>query len=183
MQLLAPDDPRPIHFVGIAGAGMSALALIARGRGVAVTGCDTHPSGAEELVRAGADVSAGHDAGHVVFGCDTNLRGETLIDTWTVVATTAGLRGYLQYFKYPQVNAIFAEVGYFRILIESCKVLPDVGRVFYRGFRQDRKWPWNDFRKYLDKSLFEIRSEFDIKVVPVRAFGAFELQFLTSGRA
>ena len=29
-----------------------------------------------------------HDAGHVIFGCDTSLRGETLIDSWTIFATS-----------------------------------------------------------------------------------------------
>jgi UDP-N-acetylmuramate--alanine ligase len=44
---------------------MSALALIARRRGVAVTGCDSHPSGASELVSTGAKIAAGHDPAHV----------------------------------------------------------------------------------------------------------------------
>ncbi len=65
MRLFAPDDPRPIHFVGIAGAGMSALALMARRRGVAVTGCDTDPGAAADAARAGADVLRGHDPAHV----------------------------------------------------------------------------------------------------------------------
>ncbi len=65
MHLYAPDDPRPIHFMGIAGAGMSALALIALRRGVPVTGCDTHPAGAAELARMGAQIATGHDASHV----------------------------------------------------------------------------------------------------------------------
>jgi UDP-N-acetylmuramate--alanine ligase len=65
MPLFAPDDPRPIHFVGVAGAGMSALALIARRRGVAVTGCDTDLRGAADVARAGARLWQGHDAGHV----------------------------------------------------------------------------------------------------------------------
>jgi UDP-N-acetylmuramate--alanine ligase len=65
MQLFTPDDPRPIHFVGIAGAGMSALALLARRRGIAVTGCDTDPDAAADVVRAGGQVVCGHDPGHV----------------------------------------------------------------------------------------------------------------------
>src|SRR2546425_7152006 len=43
------SDPRPVHFMGIGGAGMSALAMVARQRGVRVTGCDTDPSGAADL--------------------------------------------------------------------------------------------------------------------------------------
>jgi UDP-N-acetylmuramate--alanine ligase len=65
MQLFDPEDPRPVHFVGIAGAGMSALALMARRRGVAVTGCDTDPGAAADVARAGAEVRRGHDPGHV----------------------------------------------------------------------------------------------------------------------
>ncbi len=65
MHLYAPDNPRPIHFMGIAGAGMSALALIASRRGVAVTGCDTNPSGAGELTARGVEIRAGHDPSHV----------------------------------------------------------------------------------------------------------------------
>jgi UDP-N-acetylmuramate--alanine ligase len=66
MDLFSPDDPRPVHFVGIAGAGMSALALLARRRGVAVTGCDTEPAAAADVADAGAQVVRGHDPGHVV---------------------------------------------------------------------------------------------------------------------
>ena len=65
MLLFAPDDPRPVHFVGIAGAGMSALALIARRRGVAVTGCDADLSGASDIAEAGAQLFEGHGPEHV----------------------------------------------------------------------------------------------------------------------
>ncbi|MGB7211762.1 MAG: UDP-N-acetylmuramate--L-alanine ligase [Gemmatimonadales bacterium] len=65
MDLFSPEDPRPVHFMGIGGAGMSALALIARRRGVTVSGCDTDPSGASDVAILGANVVAGHDPAHV----------------------------------------------------------------------------------------------------------------------
>lgn len=65
MDLFSPDDPRPIHFVGIAGAGMSALALLARRRGIPVSGCDADPAQAADVMAAGAQVMAGHDPAHV----------------------------------------------------------------------------------------------------------------------
>ncbi len=61
MNLFLASDPRPVHFVGIAGAGMSALALLALRRGVAVTGSDRAPEGAADLVALGATVLQGHD--------------------------------------------------------------------------------------------------------------------------
>jgi len=65
MDLFNPADTRPIHFVGIGGAGMSALALIAVRRGVAVTGCDADPTGAADLSGLGVMVHAGHDPSHL----------------------------------------------------------------------------------------------------------------------
>ena len=65
MDLFDPSDSRPLHFVGIGGAGMSALALIACRRGVAVTGCDPDPSGAADVAALGATVYPGHDPSHV----------------------------------------------------------------------------------------------------------------------
>ncbi len=65
MHLFNPEDPSPLHFVGIAGAGMSALALIARRSGVVVTGCDADPTDVQDLVEAGIEIVAGHDADHI----------------------------------------------------------------------------------------------------------------------
>ena len=64
-RLLDPADPRPIHFVGVAGAGMSALAELFTLRGIRVTGCDTHPENAPDLGRIGIPVESGHSPGHV----------------------------------------------------------------------------------------------------------------------
>jgi UDP-N-acetylmuramate--alanine ligase len=65
MDLFNPADRRPVHFLGIGGAGMSALALIACRRGVVVTGCDADPTGAADLSSLGVTVHAGHDPSHV----------------------------------------------------------------------------------------------------------------------
>jgi UDP-N-acetylmuramate--alanine ligase len=70
MPLFDPADPRPIHFMGVAGAGMSALALVARRRGVPVTGCDRDAEGGgaaatADVRHAGGVVQDGHDPSHV----------------------------------------------------------------------------------------------------------------------
>jgi UDP-N-acetylmuramate--alanine ligase len=65
MTLFATVDPRPIHFMGVAGAGMSGLALLAVRQGLAITGCDADPSGAADLAALGVEIWRGHDPGHV----------------------------------------------------------------------------------------------------------------------
>ncbi|MEE8251601.1 MAG: UDP-N-acetylmuramate--L-alanine ligase [Gemmatimonadales bacterium] len=65
MYLFDPDDSRPIHFMGIGGAGMGALALITQHRGVVVTGCDVDPGAVRDVDLAGAGLLEGHDPRHV----------------------------------------------------------------------------------------------------------------------
>jgi UDP-N-acetylmuramate--alanine ligase len=65
MALFNPTDKRTVHFMGIGGAGMSALALIACRRGVIVSGCDVDPSGAADLQALGIRISSGHDGSHL----------------------------------------------------------------------------------------------------------------------
>ena len=59
------DDNRPIHFVGIAGAGMSALAELFVRRGYRVTGCDVNLASADDLRRLNIELFTGHDPAHV----------------------------------------------------------------------------------------------------------------------
>src|SRR2546421_6149659 len=65
MTLFTTVDPRPIHFMGIAGAGMSGLALLAKEQGVTITGCDNDPTGAADLAALGVEIWRGHDPEHV----------------------------------------------------------------------------------------------------------------------
>src|SRR5436853_419303 len=65
MTLFTTVDPRPIHFMGIAGAGMSGLALLAKEQGVTITGCDNDPTGAADLAALGVEIWRGHAPEHV----------------------------------------------------------------------------------------------------------------------
>jgi UDP-N-acetylmuramate--alanine ligase len=64
MALLDSADSRPVHFVGIAGAGMSGLAELFLRRGIPITGCDAHPESATDLARLGVKIEA-HSPEHV----------------------------------------------------------------------------------------------------------------------
>jgi UDP-N-acetylmuramate--alanine ligase len=65
MPSVGKPDPRPVHFVGIAGAGMRALAELLARRGVVVTGCDANPGSTEDLEELGIEVLQGHSPEHV----------------------------------------------------------------------------------------------------------------------
>jgi UDP-N-acetylmuramate--alanine ligase len=64
-----PWAGRRLHFVGIGGAGMSGLAVVARALGAEVTGSDRAPD-SPYLRSAGIVAAAGHDAANVPEGAE-----------------------------------------------------------------------------------------------------------------
>src|SRR3954464_2222647 len=65
----APWAGRRLHFIGIGGAGMSGLALVARALGAEVTGSDRAESSYVERLRAaGVEPTIGHDAANLPDG-------------------------------------------------------------------------------------------------------------------
>ncbi|KRB75957.1 UDP-N-acetylmuramate--alanine ligase [Nocardioides sp. Root190] len=76
-EILAADRLGRVHFVGIGGAGLSGIARLMHGAGIAVSGSDANDSAVVQALRSeGITVHVGHDASHL-DGVDT------------VVATTA----------------------------------------------------------------------------------------------
>ena len=62
---------RRLHFIGIGGAGMSGLALVAHALGASVTGSDRAASSySERLVAAGLEPVIGHDAANLPEGAE-----------------------------------------------------------------------------------------------------------------
>src|SRR5207237_1277384 len=96
MNLFTTVDPRPIHFMGIAGAGMSGLGLLAKAQGVAITGCDNDPTGAADLAAVGVEIWRGHDPGHVagaraavsLGGAEMPGSGDASCTSWRRTSTT-----------------------------------------------------------------------------------------------
>ena len=62
-----PWTGRRLHFVGMGGAGMSGLALVAHALGATVTGSDRAPDSpyTRPLREQGIVAATGHDAAHV----------------------------------------------------------------------------------------------------------------------
>ncbi len=77
-----PWAGRRLHFVGIGGAGMSGLALVAQALGASVTGSD-QSAGSSYLARlreAGIEPATGHDAANVPEGADVVISSAIPVD-------------------------------------------------------------------------------------------------------
>lgn len=83
-----------VHFIGLGGAGMSAVARVLLGRGTAVSGSDAADSrGLQALAALGAEVHLGHDPGNL-GPADTVVVSSAIRDTnpELVAAKERGLR-------------------------------------------------------------------------------------------
>jgi UDP-N-acetylmuramate--alanine ligase len=78
---------KPVHFMGIGGAGMSPLAELIHRSGGTVTGCDAHPgASAAALARLGIAVAEGHHPSHTADAGALVLTAAVPLDHPEVVA-------------------------------------------------------------------------------------------------
>lgn len=106
-----------------------------------------------------------HDTAHVVFGCDTSLRQEVMIDTWILFGSDVGFSTYMAYTRIPEATKILREVGLVRAFWETLVALPALIRIVSQTRRMTKKWPWKDHSSYLHRPLGEIRRELNITLL------------------
>ena len=119
----------------------------------------------EDLSPHAQELFARHDIAHVVFGCDTSIRQEAMIDTWTLFGSDVGVRAYLDYLKVDEAIDILRDTGWLRVAYETVASLPDVIRVYRRARKMHKRWPWAEHENYLDMRLVDIREELGIEVL------------------
>jgi UDP-N-acetylmuramate--alanine ligase len=89
-------EGRRFWFVGIGGAGMSALALVAKAWGAEVGGSDrAHSSYVERLQEAGISVTVGHDAANVPEGAEVIVSSAIAADSPEAAGREVKRRGEL----------------------------------------------------------------------------------------
>jgi hypothetical protein len=106
-----------------------------------------------------------HDVIHVLFGLDTSLRQEAMVDLWTLFGTTARLSELLDYLRLPEEQQILAEIGAWRIAVTTLKAIPDAFRIAGAARRLRRKWPWREHENLLDRPLNEVREGFGVTLM------------------
>ena len=106
-----------------------------------------------------------HDIAHVIFECDTSLRGEAIVKLWTIFGTTLGFANHVK--EYADANAfeLFGNYNLKHILTNVPKIIVVAPTVISRARKMKKKWSWESYDEYLDIPIHEIRKEFGI--VPI----------------
>ena len=96
----APWADRRLHFVGLGGAGMSGLAIVARALGAEVSGSDAADSAYLEGVRAaGVEPSIGHDGANLPEGDDVEVVYSTAVPPDNAERAAARERGLREWHR------------------------------------------------------------------------------------
>lgn len=106
-----------------------------------------------------------HDVAHVVFGCDTSLFGEGILKIYTIFGTTLGFWWHLSAYSGADAFRLFRQYGVLHVLKKTFRLILRVPRAIVHAKRMSKPWPWADHSEYLDKSIEEIRTEFNIMVI------------------
>ena len=117
-----------------------------------------------------AKIMFAHDASHVIYGCDTDMYDELKILPLTFWTSDFKFRDYLRERKNPAVDVMYQDLIkrhgvlwlYSSILVVIPQVLPELISIWFKTRQRQRYVPFLNFEPLLDRSLLEIRTEFEI---------------------
>ena len=117
-----------------------------------------------------AKILFAHDASHVIYGCDTDMYDELKILPLTFWTSDFKFRDYLRERKNPAVDVMYEDLikrhGVLwlvsSILIVVPQVLPELISIWFKTRKRQRYVPFLNFEPLLDRSLLDIRTEFEI---------------------
>ena len=108
-----------------------------------------------------------HDACHVLFGLDTSLDQEALVDTWMLFGTTATFKDFMRYIRLEEHQEIIKRNSYYAVIKTFFRSLPNIMRVIWHSRKMPEKWPWHAFEEFLDFPLADLRSRFNVRLIGV----------------
>ena len=114
----------------------------------------------------------GHDATHVIFGLDTSLEEEAMLDCWVIFGGDV-FKVIKEFYKgsldlketNEKVFDLVKEVGYLKYTYLYLRVIfQKWPKIFFRT-RKMKKWSYFFPSDFLEKKISELRKDFNIKIL------------------
>jgi hypothetical protein len=127
-------------------------------------------NGKKQLIDApGSTIIRDHDATHVMFGLDTSIEQESMLDSWVFLGTKWKLKELLAYNKLPELKQLYKDFwrdpGYFKLLMVAIKLAPIKLKIRRRAKQMNKKWPFVSPDSLMDQKVCDLREEFGIKIL------------------
>ena len=127
-------------------------------------------NGKKQLIdKPGSQIIRDHDATHVIFGLDTSLEQESLLDSWVLRGCQWKFKELFAYQKLPEIkelNKYFKkELGYLKLLLVVFKLIPLKRRIGRRAKAMNKKWPFKSPDSLMTQRVSDLRKEYGIKIL------------------
>ena len=127
-------------------------------------------NGKKQLVdEPGSTIIRDHDAHHVIFGLDTSMEQESMLDSWVLTGTSWKLKELLAYNKLPEIRQLFKDLrhdpGYFKLALMAVKLIPIRFMIRKRTRQMSKKWPFVSPDFLMNQRVCDLREEFGIKIL------------------
>ncbi|MDA8655641.1 hypothetical protein N9L78_02995 [Gammaproteobacteria bacterium] len=127
-------------------------------------------NGKKQLIdEPGSTIIRDHDVTHVIFGLDTSIEQESMLDSWVFLATKWKLKELLAYNKLPEIKQLYKDFwhdpGYFKLFMTAIKLLPIKLTIWKRAKQMNKKWPFVLPDSYMNHKVCDLRKEYGIKIL------------------
>ena len=110
-----------------------------------------------------------HDCTHVIFGLDTSIEQEVLLDIWVLFGCHFRFASLIAYAKLPQLKdlyrQLFDDYGIRGILKIYRNNFHRIRVVFKKARNMQKKWALECPEHYLNRSIQDLRQEYGINVL------------------
>ena len=117
-----------------------------------------------------APVFYNHDLVHVLFGLNTTIEHEGIVDFRCMFSTNWGIKNYtVDYFRDREslkiIKGIMKEAGYVKSIFGGLKSFPKMIKVIFDSKKMSKKWEINPTERLLNTRLSDLRKEYNITVI------------------
>jgi hypothetical protein len=110
-----------------------------------------------------------HDCTHVIFGLDTSIEQESILDTWVIWGSKFQWKYILRYQKLPAIQQLYRdlykELGVFGFLKIFWKLGKIKRKTMFRALKMKKKWPFKMPEEYLYMKISDLRDKHGIKIL------------------
>lgn len=106
-----------------------------------------------------------HDAVHTIFGCDISKRDEVAAHVFMLLGTTVTMKELKSVATHRDHRKMTTDAGHLEMLKTAVGAFPRLAKASWTALKMTKRFPWQNYNKYLDRKLSEIRSEFGIRIL------------------
>lgn len=105
-----------------------------------------------------------HDAVHLIFDCDTSLKGEIAAHAWMALGTTAPIAEMHRAVANQEHRDALAGIGHLKLIGTWFLMLPELGGILWRALRMRRKIAYQHLNELMGQTIADIRTSHGIRV-------------------